>query len=102
MTSGVLSKVPPVAPVWKVHARVRFFTLFVLIWVNVENRIPPGSPPWFAQSRPGFCTRGPAGAPCLAGAPCPPTPLCVRSAAASTIIDVVRKLFILLTGLADL
>ena len=77
MTSGVLSKVPAVWPVWNVHARVRFFTLPAFICVSVEKRVPPGSPPWYIQSRPGL------GGLCTAGARCPTTPLCVASTAAS-------------------
>ena len=45
MTSGVLSKKPDLSPVWKVQARFRPLTFFVLICVNVENLVPPASWP---------------------------------------------------------
>ena len=45
MTSGVLSKKPDLSPVWKVQARFRPLTFFVLICVRVENLVPPASWP---------------------------------------------------------
>jgi hypothetical protein len=49
ITSGVLSKNPDLSPVWNVHARLRSFTLDVLICASVENLVPPGSCPNDAQ-----------------------------------------------------
>src|SRR5262245_51964571 len=92
MTSGVVSKVHLVAPVWNVHADVRSFTLSGMSWIIVEKRNPPGSPPWYNQSRPGI------------GALWPRWPLMTlwSRSANTAIVDTFRRLRITLTRGPDL